>query len=60
MLGLLDFEASEGAKSGVPERRGGTKRAGLWSGKECKSEAWVPQGGASWGLRHRVGRSCPL
>jgi len=58
VLGLLDFETSEGAKSGVPERRGGTK--GLWSGKEWKSEAWVPQRRASWGLRDRVGHSCPL
>ena len=36
MLGLLDFEASEGAKSGVPERRrGGTERRSLeWQGMQ--------------------------
>ena len=26
---VLDFETSKGAKSGVPERRGGTKRGSL-------------------------------
>ena len=35
VLGLLNFETSKGAKSGVPERRGGTKRGSLeWQGME--------------------------